>query len=333
MIHIKPDRLDSIFSHLYNKKILVIGDIMIDEYLWGSVSRLSPEAPVPVVDVESESLRFGGAANVALNLKTLGCIPIIIGLIGKDEMADRFLELMARYSLKNNGIIQDETRPTTIKTRIIGDNQHIARVDREKIKYVEGKLAEEVKEKISSHIDESDAIILQDYNKGVLAKEIIRFAISLANEQNKISAVDPKFLNFLEFKESTVFKPNIRETAQALTCSVQTENEVMFAGNKLLELMNVKNVLLTLGSKGMALFESDGTYSYVHTKSKNVADVSGAGDTVISAMTAAMVGGANVREAASIANYAAGIVCEEVGIVPIQVDKLKKEIKYREKYA
>lgn len=306
---------------------------MIDQYLWGSVNRLSPEAPVPVIDIESESLRFGGAANVALNLHALGCIPIIIGITGKDQMADRFFELMERYNLKNNGIIRDETRPTTIKTRIIGDNQHIARIDREKIKYVEGILAEEVKEKILSQINDSDAIIIQDYNKGVLSKEIIQFTISLANKQNKISAVDPKFLNFMEYKKSTVFKPNIRETAQALTCSIQTEDEIKFSGNKLLEILNVKNVLLTLGSKGMALFESDGTYSHVHTKSRNVADVSGAGDTVISTMTAAMIGGANAREAASIANYAAGIVCEEVGIVPIEADKLKREIKYREKHA
>ena len=333
LIHINANRLDSIFSQLHNKKILVIGDIMIDEYLKGSVSRLSPEAPVPVIEIESESVRFGGAANVALNLKMLGCIPIIIGITGRDTMADRFFELMEKYNLKSDGIIQDENRPTTVKTRIIGENQHIARVDREQIKYIDGRLVEEVKEKILSHINNTEAIILQDYNKGVLDKEIIKYTISIANEKNKISAVDPKFLNFMEYRDSTVFKPNIKETAQALTCSIQTEDEIKFAGTKLLEKLNVKNVLLTLGFMGMALFESDGTYSHVHTKTRNVADVSGAGDTVISTMTAAMVGGSNTREAASMANYAAGIVCEEVGIVPIEADKLKNEIMIREGHA
>ena len=303
---------------------------MIDEYLRGTVSRLSPEAPVPIIDIETETLRFGGAANVALNLKTLGCIPIIIGLIGKDSMADRFFEIMDENNLLKDGVIQDTNRPTTVKTRIIGDDQHIARVDREKIAYVDGNLTEAIKDKIRQHINTANGIILQDYNKGVLSREIIHYAISIANEQDKISAVDPKFLNFMEYRGATVFKPNIKETAQALACPIQSENDIKSAGIQLLEKLQAKNVLLTLGSKGMALFESDGSYSHLHTKTRNLADVSGAGDTVISTMIAAMVGGANAREAASLANYAAGIVCEEVGIVPIEAEKLKSEILIRE---
>ena len=303
---------------------------MVDEYLIGTVSRLSPEAPVPIIDIENESLRFGGAANVALNLKTLGCIPIIIGLTGEDKMSNRFLELMESYQLITDGIIRDENRPTTVKTRIIGDNQHIARVDREKTIYVEGKLEEKIKEKILSYINDANAVILQDYNKGVLSKSVIRYIITLANEKNVLSSVDPKFLNFMDYKNATIFKPNIKETAQALACSIQTEDDIKIAGIQLLNKLNVKNVLLTLGAKGMALFESDGSYGHMHTKTRKVADVSGAGDTVISTMTAAMAGGANAREAASMANYAAGIVCEEVGIVPIEADKLKTEILLRE---
>ncbi|MEJ2542763.1 MAG: PfkB family carbohydrate kinase [Calditrichaceae bacterium] len=156
MIHINTNHLNSILSKFQNKKILVVGDIMIDEYLWGRVNRLSPEAPVPVIDIESESLRFGGAANVALNLKTLGCIPIIIGIIGKDTMADQFLELMGKYNLITDGIIQDSERPTTVKTRIIGDDQHIARVDREKIIYISGSLEDELKNTVSAKINNAD---------------------------------------------------------------------------------------------------------------------------------------------------------------------------------
>lgn len=332
MIHIKEERLDLILSQLKGKEIIVLGDIMIDEYLWGAVNRLSPEAPVPVIEIGNESLRFGGAANVALNLKTLGCEPIIIGIIGKDKMANRFFDLMEEHGLVTEGIVEDDFRPTTVKTRIIGDNQHIARVDREKIQYVEGRLFERIKERIDEKMDKCDAIILQDYNKGVLHKDIISHTLNLANSLDKISTVDPKFLNFLEFTGSTVFKPNIKETSQALTCAIETEKDIRDACNQLMSQLNVENVLLTLGANGMALLESDGNYSHVSTKTRKVADVSGAGDTVVASLTAALVGGANSREAASIANYAAGIVCEEVGIIPIDVTRLHDEIKSREGY-
>lgn len=333
MIKINSKRVELILSQLKNKKIVVVGDIMIDEYLWGKVSRLSPEAPVPVVEVQNESLRFGGAANVALNLKTLGCIPIIIGITGTDSMADRFLELMEQNNLATDGIVRDGDRPTTVKTRIIGDNQHIARVDRERVKYVDGEIFDSIKAKITKQLKSADAVILQDYNKGVLNKEIIYHVLNTANNAGIISAVDPKFINFMEYTESTIFKPNIQETSQALTCTIDTEDDIINAGNALLDKLKAKNVLLTLGSHGMALFESNGKYSHVHTKTRNVADVSGAGDTVISTMTAAMVGGATAREAASMANYAAGIVCEEVGIIPIEAEVLKQEIISREGHA
>ncbi|MEJ2054727.1 MAG: D-glycero-beta-D-manno-heptose-7-phosphate kinase [Calditrichaceae bacterium] len=326
MITIPKNRINKIFNNLGSKRILVVGDIMIDEYLWGKVNRLSPEAPVPVVDVKNESLRFGGAANVALNLKTLGCIPIIIGIVGKDQMANSFLELMKKYGMNTEGIVTDEQRPTTVKTRIIGDNQHIARVDREKIKYADGDMAQALKNRISTLLESSDAVILQDYNKGVLSKDIIQMTLIQAAHQDKISAVDPKFMNFLEYRNATIFKPNIKETAQALARAINTEDEIKTAGKMLLDKLNTKNVLLTLGSRGMALFESNGSYSHVEARTREVADVSGAGDTVISTMTAAMAGGAEPREAATISNYAAGIVCGEVGIVPIEAKKLIKEL-------
>lgn len=329
MIQILPERLDQILNNLQNKTVVVLGDIMIDEYLWGKVNRLSPEAPVPIVEIEDESLRFGGGANVAINLKTLGCKPIIIGIVGKDRMGDQFFELLEKFDLSSEGVMRIDDRPTTVKTRIIGDNQHIARVDREKVDYVDDSFLQNIMDEVGHILQNVDAVILQDYNKGILHKDLIKYTIDLANKVDIVSTVDPKFVNFMEYKKATVFKPNVREASQALARVIETEDDVKAAGKTLLETLEVKNVLLTLGSKGMALFEDNGDYSHVHTKTRDVADVSGAGDTVISTMTATMVGGASVKEAASLANYAAGIVCQEVGIFPIEAEQLAREIKNR----
>lgn len=329
MISISGQRIDQILENMHNKSVLVIGDVMIDEYLWGKVNRLSPEAPVPIIEIEEESLRFGGAANVALNLKTLGCQPIIVGVIGRDRMADHFFELLEKHHLSPAGLIQSAERPTTVKTRIIGENQHIARVDREKATYLDRELIDQVQDKIAVLMEKTEAVVLQDYNKGVLHRDIIRFAIERANRSKQITTVDPKFINFLEYSEATLFKPNLREASQALARLIQTEEDIRMAAESLQEKLNTESVLLTLGSRGMALYEASGDYSRVQTRTRKVADVSGAGDTVISTMTAALIGGASMKEAASLANYAAGLVCEEVGIVPIDKNRLSSEIKNR----
>lgn len=329
MISISAPRVDHIIKNMQDKGVLVIGDVMIDEYLWGKVNRLSPEAPVPIIEIEEESLRFGGAANVALNLRTLGCQPIIVGVIGKDRMADHFFELLEKYQLSAAGIIQSADRPTTVKTRIIGENQHIARVDREKATYLDRKQINQAMERIDTLMDKTEAVVMQDYNKGVLHKDIIRFSIEKANINKQITTVDPKFINFLEYSQATVFKPNLREASQALARMIQTEDEIRMAAKTLQETLNLGSVLLTLGSKGMALYEASSDYSRVPARTRKVADVSGAGDTVISTLTAALLGGASMKEAASLANYAAGVVCEEVGIVPIEKERLSSEIKNR----
>ena len=329
LISISGQRIDQILENMHNKSVLVIGDVMIDEYLWGKVNRLSPEAPVPIIEIEEESLRFGGAANVALNLKTLGCQPIIVGVIGRDRMADHFFELLEKHHLSPAGLIQSAERPTTVKTRIIGENQHIARVDREKATYLDRELIDQVQDKIAVLMEKTEAVVLQDYNKGVLHRDIIRFAIERANRSKQITTVDPKFINFLEYSEATLFKPNLREASQALARLIQTEEDIRMAAESLQEKLNTESVLLTLGSRGMALYEASGDYSRVQTRTRKVADVSGAGDTVISTMTAALIGGASMKEAASLANYAAGLVCEEVGIVPIDKNRLSSEIKNR----
>ncbi len=327
MVRFSETRLETIFANFKNKRILVVGDVMVDEYLRGTVNRLSPEAPVPIVEIDQESYHFGGAANVSYNLKTLGCEPITIGLIGNDRAGRILLELLKEKDLSVDGIVQTEDRPTTLKTRIIGDNQHIARVDRERVAYIEGSLLDEVKDKFDVLLDTVEAIILEDYNKGILSKGLIKHVQQKALQKGIMVLVDPKFVNFLEYRDVTLFKPNIKETVHALGRPIQTDQEVSAAGMDLLRMLNAQNVLITRGGKGMSLIEKSGQVHHIPTRTRTVADVSGAGDTVISALTAAMVGGATVQEAATIANFAAGLVCEEVGIVPIQRHRLLNVLK------
>lgn len=326
MIHFNSDRLHEIFSSFQGKKIIVVGDLMLDEYLRGKVNRLSPEAPVPIVEIERESHHFGGATNVSYNVKTLGCQPITIGLIGNDRAGQILKNLLEENGMATNGIVIYPELPTTVKTRIIGDNQHIARVDREKIRYEDAEISALLIERFDALIDQASAIILEDYNKGVLTVDLIRHVVEQANRQNKIITVDPKFFNFMEYKNVTVFKPNLREVGHALARPIETDEDVLEAGRELINRLQAKSVLITRGSRGMSLIEDNDDFNHIPTHTRQVADVSGAGDTVISTLTAAMTGGATLKEAATIANFAAGLVCEEVGIVPVQKDKLLQVI-------
>ncbi len=322
MVVFDKDRLNSIRSNFKNKRVLIFGDIMLDEYLIGNVKRISPEAPVPVVEIEEQQVRFGGAANVALNIHTLGCNPVLVGVLGSDRDGDRFRDLMREHGLSECGLVEVENRPTTVKTRVIGDMQHITRIDRESKSYLSGDDEQALIRVAKEQIPESDGIILQDYNKGVLTELVIESVIKEANRFGKLVAVDPKFVNFLKFEGVSLFKPNIKETEEALALQISNEEDLITAGRKLLAQLSAMNVLITRGPKGMTLFEGSGDVTHVQTMARKIADVSGAGDTVISTLTAALLAGANYREAATMANYAAGIVCEEVGIVPVGLDKL-----------
>jgi rfaE bifunctional protein kinase chain/domain len=301
---------------------MVVGDLMIDEYLIGHVSRISPEAPVPVVEVAEETHRLGGAANVALNIESLGLEPIMVGIIGDDLAGDKLLQQFKKMNVRTDGVIKLKDRPTTVKTRIIGDSQHIARVDREQNTYLITEEEEQLCKVVADILDSVDAVVLEDYNKGVLSEKLISFTIDLANEKGKIITVDPKFKNFLKYQNVTLFKPNIKETEEALAIKVVTDEDLLKAGEVLLNNLKAKSVLITRGAKGMSLFEPEGRVTHVDTRVRKVADVSGAGDTVISTLTAALTAGATNKEAATIANYAAGVVCEYVGIVPIEIEKL-----------
>ena len=322
MVDISNKRLGDLKKSFRGKRIAVVGDMMLDGYFWGDVKRISPEAPVPVLEVEDEFFRFGGAANVAYNILTLGGIPVPVGVIGKDTYGKIFTSLINEKNIEDKGIITDTERPTTTKTRVIANNQHVVRIDKESKAYINKKIELKILSYLESELSKIDGIILQDYNKGILTPSLIIKIISLANKKNILITVDPKFDNFFEYKNVTVFKPNRKETETVLGIRIKDDKDISSAGRNLLSKLNSKYVLLTLGEGGIAVFEKGDKEKRMPTKARKVADVSGAGDTVISTLTIGLAAGANIYEACFLANYAAGIVCGEVGIVPIEKETL-----------
>lgn len=326
MKELSKNELKRLKKNFSNKKIAIIGDMMLDVYFRGDVKRISPEAPVPVIEIESEFFRFGGAANCALNIQSLGGIPVPIGVIGYDTNGSVFTSLLEENRIEQSGILIDDERPTTTKTRVISDSQHIVRIDKELKNYINIKLQKKIFEFIKSIIKELDGIILQDYNKGVLTPNLIKDIISLANKNNVLITVDPKFNNFFLYKNVTVFKPNRKEAEDILGIKIKQDEDISKAGKLLLSKLKAQNVLLTLGEGGVAVFQRNLIEKRLPTKARKVADVSGAGDTVISTLTMALAAGADILEASYLANFAGGLVCEEVGIVPIEIDKLFNEV-------
>jgi rfaE bifunctional protein kinase chain/domain len=319
-------RLQTLLGNLSGKRVAVVGDLMLDRYYWGSVARISPEAPVPVVEVESESTRLGGAANVANNIASLGGTPLMIGVTGDDEAGKSLRSIVAENKFPDEGVLVDSSRPTTVKTRVIADDQHVVRVDREVKKEISEETQAKVLDVLKRNVKSLDAIIIEDYNKGVIVKNLIHEIVDFAKRHGLIITVDPKFNNFFEYKRVTVFKPNRKETEEALGIRLHDQGSIDRAAKTLVDKLEAENVLLTLGEHGMTLVERGSAAIHVPTMARKVADVSGAGDTVISTLTMALAAGASVREASMLANFAGGIVCGEVGIVPIDVNVLGETV-------
>jgi rfaE bifunctional protein kinase chain/domain len=317
-------RLWELLNNFKGKRIAVVGDLMLDRYYWGSVHRVSPEAPVPVVEVDTESVRFGGAANVANNIQALGGKAFLIGLVGDDHPGTMFTKMMKEQALDTAGIVVDASRPTTIKTRVIAAGQHVVRIDNESKAECADFYRTKLLDAVRTNIESLDGIIIEDYNKGVVTREIIHAVIAAAVEHGKPVTVDPKFNNFFEYKNVTVFKPNRREVEDATGAKLKTIGDVERAGKSLLESLQAKNVLLTRGEEGMSLFQSDGTITHLPTTAEVVQDVSGAGDTVISTLTMALVAGGDITESCMLANSAGGVVVGAVGIVPILPEQLRE---------
>jgi len=317
-----------LFNKFQSLNILVIGDVMVDSYLWGKVERISPEAPVPVVSCNKKESRLGGAANVALNLKSLGAKAILCAAIGDDSTGETFLELMQNDKLESTCIIKDKGRKTTSKTRVISGSQQLLRVDDESNHKLEETIEKELTAKIfhSLEKDQINAIIFQDYDKGIITPSLIENVVRKAQDLHIPTLVDPKKRNFEHYKGVSLFKPNFKEFAEGLKIELKTGdiNSISTAGNKFLENTSNSLLLLTLSDKGV--FISNGKrYSHIPAHVRDITDVSGAGDTVISLAALCLAAGCNPAEVAALSNLAGGLVCEKVGVVPIEKEHYMKE--------
>jgi rfaE bifunctional protein kinase chain/domain len=318
--------VNTLIDQFKKASLLVVGDVMIDEFIWGTVSRISPEAPVPVVAVTRENLLLGGAANVVYNVHSLGGRVLLAGVIGNDRMGERIKELLAHEKIDQNGLIGEAGRPTTVKTRVIAHSQQVVRFDREYREPISSQSQEEILHYLDKHWDSVDGIIISDYGKGLLVPVLMNFIMDKRKGDKKLVAVDPKTNNFALYRGATIVTPNRLEAEAAAGIQINDENSLMKVGNALLERFASQAVLITRGEEGMVLFERTGAVVNVPTVAKEVYDVTGAGDTVISALTLALASGSNFSEAAVVANYAAGIVVGKVGTATVTPEELKKAI-------
>lgn len=318
--------IPEIFDNFNKLKVLIIGDVMLDAYTWGKVERISPEAPVPVVNVSSREIRLGGAGNVVMNVQSLGAEPIICSVIGADSYGDSLLNLLKEQNLSTEGIIQSETRITTVKERIIAGSQQIVRVDTETDKLINEAERQILSDKIKELSGSADVIIFEDYDKGVLSKELIYDIITFANDNNIPTIVDPKKRNFLYYQNATLFKPNLKELKEGLSISFDVKNpdELADAVAMLKNTLELKGVFVTLSEQGVFI-DFNGQKKAIPAHIRTIADVSGAGDTVISIAACCLALGLSPELIAGLSNLGGGLVCESVGVVPIDKELLKKE--------
>ena len=294
-----------------DRNILVIGDLILDHYIWGKVNRISPEAPVPVVEVTREEFLLGGAANVAHNIVSLGGKAAVIGIGGQDIAGEALMNILRNKGVNVDGIFT-ENRPTTVKTRVIAHNQQVVRFDREDRKYVDGKILKGILGYINSVLQQYDAVILSDYQKGMISSELIRDIVKKAKSRGMFIAVDPKVGHFEFYKGVSLITPNVMEASSGSNIEIRDDRTLLMAGKSLMKRLSCKAVLITRGEQGMSLFEKN-RVTHIPTVARKVYDVTGAGDTVISAFTLAYASGAGMEGAAVLANHAAGIVVAEVG--------------------
>lgn len=307
--------------------VLVVGDLMLDQFIWGRVTRISPEAPVPVVDISDESLMLGGAANVLNNIISLGGRAHICGVVGHDEMGRRLVHELRLLSVETSGVIVDESRPTTIKTRVIAHNQQVVRFDRESKGEIDSGTERLILAYVKKEAENISGIIVSDYAKGVVTKRLVKGLVKLADERGIPIMADPKVSHFDYYRGVTVVTPNNLEASQASGIEIVDGTSLAAAGRKLIERLKGRAVLITRGEHGMSLFETDKDTVHIPTVAKEVYDVTGAGDTVIAAFTLAVAAGAGLGEAAVLANHAAGIVVGEVGTATVKPEQLVKAIK------
>ena len=310
-----------------NTKVLVLGDVMIDAYLFGKVERISPEAPVPVVAVTHKENRLGGAANVAVNLVALGAKPILCSVVGNDAEGKDLIELIKSNGIGADGIIQSKERVTTIKTRVISQSTQMLRIDNEITDSLNQEDDNRLISKVKELLKDADVIIFEDYDKGVISEHLISQITQEANALNIPIVVDPKKRNFMSYQKASLFKPNLKELREGFKRDFDIDNKEEFESvcKDLMQTMGLKNLFVTLSERGVMI--TNGTeFNYIPAHLRKIADVSGAGDTVISVASLCMALGLPLKQVAQISNLAGGLVCEEVGVVPINKEKLIEEI-------
>ncbi|OGP79261.1 MAG: hypothetical protein A2V86_08505 [Deltaproteobacteria bacterium RBG_16_49_23] len=318
---------EKIIRRFSGVRILVVGDIMLDRFIWGDVSRISPEAPVPVVVVERETFLLGGAANVVNNIHSLGGKASLCGVVGDDEMGRKVIQRLGEMGVDRSGISVEPGRQTTVKTRIIAHHQQLVRIDRETTQRPKVSTLRSFSGYLKQKTKSFDGIILSDYGKGLLTRSLVRNVIRKAGEAGKFVMVDPKIKNFFFYRGATVVTPNTAEASSASRISITDETSLDRAGRTLLKRLKCDALVITRGEDGMAIFEPHRKPLLVPTEAREVYDVTGAGDTVIGTMALALGAGANIRRAAELANHAAGIVVGKVGTATVGQEELAKVMK------
>ena len=307
-------------------RILVVGDVIMDEFLWGRVERISPEAPVPVVEVERESLMLGGAGNVVNNIIALGSRVILCGVIGNDVMGRELVRKLRKLKSPTHGLVVEDRRPTTMKTRVVAHSQQVVRVDREERQPVSRDSIEKILLTVKEQLDSIDAIVVADYGKGVVTQKLMDGIRSLTDGSQLVLSVDPKVQNLALYRSVTLVTPNNHEAQLMSGITIDDEKSLEKAGNHLLKELGCQMVLVTQGDKGMSLFEGNGRVTQIPTVARKVFDVSGAGDTVTGTFTLALAAGLEPRQAAVLANIAAGIVVAEVGTATASAAQLREAL-------
>lgn len=326
----KKDNIEQVFSKFSELNVLIIGDAMIDTYLWGKVDRISPEAPIPIVTVSKQENRLGGAGNVSLNIQALGATPILVSIIGDDEKGKIFAKLMNENSLTSEGLFVDKKRMTTVKTRIISGGQQISRVDQEISTLIDSDFEIIVFERIKKIIEENQVhiVIFVDYDKGLITPWIIKNVVALAKSKNILTVADPKSRNFNNYQQVDLFKPNFKEFKDGLKLQIEkTEmDQLKLASEKFKTENQIGLLFITLSELGVFLTNGI-SQNYFPAEVRDIADVSGAGDTVIATASLCLAAGLPIPLMAQISNLAGGLVCEKLGVIPIDLEQLKKEVK------
>lgn len=309
-------------SNFSKVKVLVVGDIMLDRYWWGSVNRISPEAPVPVVHLRETSLVAGGAANVAVNIAGLGAKPFLVGLIGDDKEGEMFPALLNESGISTDYLIKLPNHQTTVKTRVIAHSQQVVRIDQESKINLSETEEDKIWESINDLIEKIDLLVISDYNKGFLSENLLKRLITKANENNKFILVDPKGKSYQKYRGATILTPNLKELSEACGFDESDPESLGQAGEQLMEMLDLKGLLITQGEEGMTLLQKNKKSLHLTARARKVYDVTGAGDTVIATLAVAIGAGIDLIASSNAANVAAGIVVEQVGTSTIKFDEL-----------